>query len=101
MTLVVLPTDVWTALLWLTAAGFALAGMLAGYGLALWQGKGPPVGDGGLRYICPVCGYPGLDEPPDDWSICPQCHTRFDFTNSPARFARLRAAWLAAQEHNP
>src|SRR5438045_1669944 len=46
-------------------------------------------------YTCPVCGYDRLDEPPEDWSICPCCRTQFDFTDNEAHYARLRAAWIA------
>jgi hypothetical protein len=48
-----------------------------------------------MMYTCPVCGYDQLDEPPQDWSICPCCRTQFDFTGSVAWYAELRARWIA------
>lgn len=29
------------------------------------------------RYLCPVCYYPDLDEPPGEFNICPSCGTEF------------------------
>lgn len=48
-----------------------------------------------MTYTCPVCGYNKLEEPPQDWSICPCCRTQFDFTGNPAWYAELRAGWIA------
>lgn len=41
MTVLLLPPAVWYGALAWTAAAFTLAGLLAGYGLACWQGRGP------------------------------------------------------------
>jgi hypothetical protein len=45
------------------------------------------------KYICPVCLYTRLDEPPQEFSICPCCGTEFgvdDFALTPedVQFAR-------------
>jgi hypothetical protein len=61
-----------------------------------------------VTFICPVCGYDGLDERP--WEdgggsdeICPSCGTQFGYQDSLAHegldarltiHARLRAAWI-------
>ena len=44
---------------------------------------------------CPVCGLDQLDEAPVDWAICPCCLTQSDYTDSPLRYAELRADGLA------
>lgn len=59
------------------------------------------------RYVCPVCGYDCLYEPP--WSdgvgsdeICPSCGTHFGYDDSAsgdaglreARHRELRARWM-------
>src|SRR5258706_4290870 len=61
------------------------------------------------RYVCPVCGYPGLQELP--WQrespsdeICPSCGTHFGYDDAvggdkdarPAVYARLRGTWKGA-----
>lgn len=48
-----------------------------------------------MRYTCPVCGYPGLAEPPRNYSICPSCGTEFENDDYDRTYAQLRAAWLA------
>lgn len=60
------------------------------------------------RWICPVCGYPDLDEPPRDrmgyalFGICPCCMVQFGYDDvaptaegMTARQAALRAGWIA------
>ena len=56
-----------------------------------------------MKHLCPVCGYPELEEPAKRFSICPSCGTEFgndDFVIDPndrrCRLAELRARWLAA-----
>lgn len=52
-------------------------------------------------YACPVCGYPGLDEPPVDsygcpsFAICPCCGTEFGYEDATLSHERLRQKWLA------
>jgi len=47
-----------------------------------------------MTYTCPVCGYPELEEPPEEWAICPSCGTQFDF-DTLARVPELRRYWIA------
>lgn len=56
-----------------------------------------------MRYRCPVCYYPDLEETPERFSICPACGTEFgtdDFVSDPSsrpkRLWELRMRWLAA-----
>jgi rubredoxin len=63
----------------------------------------------GDRYLCPVCGYPELSEPP--WNnespsdeICPSCGTQFGYDDvvggdagkREALYRRRREAWRVA-----
>ncbi len=51
-------------------------------------------------YVCPVCGFPGLDEPAYDshgcasFGICPCCGTEFGYDDSSRAHAELRAEWI-------
>src|SRR5487761_1277683 len=45
------------------------------------------------RYLCPVCGY-GMQEPPENYNICPSCGTEFGIHDVNASIQELRAAWL-------
>lgn len=56
-----------------------------------------------MKYICPVCHYSELDEPPVDFEICPACGTQFDYhdaaptiTAKRHRWSLLRRRWLEA-----
>lgn len=55
------------------------------------------------RYTCPVCGYPGLDDPPENHVICPCCGTQFDYDDDAPtergrlrRHAGLRSEWITS-----
>lgn len=61
-----------------------------------------------MKYICPVCGYVGFDEPPFDadgistFDICPCCGLEFgnrdgvrSLDELPERHAELTAEWAA------
>jgi hypothetical protein len=43
--------------------------------------------------MCPVCGY-GMEDPPQDYNICPSCGTEFGLHDANSSIATLRAAWL-------
>jgi len=43
--------------------------------------------------MCPVCGY-GMEDPPEDYNICPSCGTEFGLHDVNSSIAALRAAWL-------
>lgn len=57
-----------------------------------------------MNYICPICGYDGLDEPPYDefgfgsWEICSCCGFEFGIENengaSKSLFDMLRKRWI-------
>lgn len=52
------------------------------------------------KIICPVCGYPKLEEPPYDnqglptYVICHSCGTEFGYTDTNRTFKELREQWL-------
>jgi len=52
-------------------------------------------------FVCPVCGYPGLDDPPHDehgcglFGKCPSCGSEFSYQESASASAALRAPWVA------
>jgi hypothetical protein len=47
-------------------------------------------------YECPVCGFPGLEEPPEDFVICPSCGTEFGYHDHTRTHAQLRHQWVRA-----
>lgn len=56
------------------------------------------------RLRCPVCGYPGLEEPPrsssggGSYEICPSCGFEFGVTDDDLGFSydEWRERWIAA-----
>jgi len=56
-----------------------------------------------MKYTCPVCGWPELDEPPRgkdgvaSFEICPCCGFEFGFDDDDQgrSFAQARAQWIA------
>lgn len=46
-------------------------------------------------YLCPVCGYNRLRFPPDNYTICPSCGTKFGYSDITKTHAQLRAEWRA------
>ncbi|THF66294.1 hypothetical protein E6C76_05480 [Pseudothauera nasutitermitis] len=52
-------------------------------------------------YVCPVCGYPCLDEAAYDdfgcpsYNICPCCGTEFGYDDSVVAHADLRKKWIS------
>lgn len=57
-----------------------------------------------MPYVCPVCGYPGLTEPPrtpdsgPSYEICPSCGFQFGYDDDSEGidYATWRRNWLAA-----
>jgi hypothetical protein len=43
--------------------------------------------------MCPVCGY-GMEDPPEDYNICPSCGTEFGNHDVNTSIGNLRASWL-------
>jgi hypothetical protein len=43
--------------------------------------------------LCPVCGY-GLEEPPQDYNVCPSCGTEFGINDENSSIEELREAWI-------
>lgn len=52
--------------------------------------------EGSQRWICPVCGYPNLDENPREQihEICDSCGTQFGYTDSNRSYEELRKQWI-------
>jgi|ERR1700733_11074754 len=46
------------------------------------------------HYICPVCGYNGLEFPPRDYSICACCGTEFGYDDRALSHSTLRVEWI-------
>lgn len=51
------------------------------------------------KHTCPVCGYPGLSEAPENFSICPSCGTEFGYHDSGVSYQELRDLWLREGAH--
>ena len=57
---------------------------------------------GNVSYLCPVCGYTGLEEAPYDelgcssFGICPCCGTQFGYDDTTAAHAELRRSWISS-----
>jgi hypothetical protein len=47
-------------------------------------------------YICPVCGYERMPDPPVNFNICPCCGTEFELDDLDTTYAALRQRWIAA-----
>jgi len=45
-------------------------------------------------YLCPVCGFDELDEPPAMHMICPCCGTQFDYHDYVRTHLELRHEWI-------
>jgi len=43
-----------------------------------------------------VCGYSGLEHPPQDFTICPSCATEFELDDEVKTHEELRLDWLSA-----
>lgn len=50
-------------------------------------------------YTCPVCGYPDLSDPPQDFEICPSCGTEFGYHDIRRSHKELRRKWIARGAH--
>lgn len=48
-----------------------------------------------MNYLCPVCGFNQLPEPPVDYLICPCCGTEFGYTDFNKSHETLYLDWLA------
>ena len=52
------------------------------------------------NHFCPVCGYPGLEEPPrcevgsPSYEICPSCGIEFGVEDYDTSYEDLRKNWL-------
>jgi hypothetical protein len=44
-------------------------------------------------FVCPVCGYPEMEAPPEKYAICPSCGTEFGYSDAARSYAELRAFW--------
>lgn len=48
-----------------------------------------------MNYLCPVCGYNGMDERPENYAICDCCGTEFGYDDYKLSHADLRQRWIA------
>ena len=49
---------------------------------------------GTKMYTCPVCGFDRLEDPPNNYTICPSCGTEFEYDDVRMTRAELRRAWV-------
>jgi hypothetical protein len=47
-----------------------------------------------MKYMCPVCGYPDLEDKPINHEICPCCGSQFGYDDYLKTHAELRQEWL-------
>jgi len=47
-----------------------------------------------MHYNCPVCGFPDLEFPPQDHTICPSCGTQFGYDDVGHSHIDLRKLWI-------
>lgn len=47
-----------------------------------------------IYYICPVCDYNQMTEPPEDFYICPCCGTEFGNDDFDTSHIELRKQWI-------
>jgi hypothetical protein len=47
-----------------------------------------------MPFTCPVCAYPDLPSPPENFSICPSCGTEFGFDDAARSHEELRQQWI-------
>jgi|SRR5579864_5115360 len=52
-----------------------------------------------VSFTCPVCAYPDLKSPPENFSICPSCGTEFGFDDAGNSHEELRRQWIAEGLH--
>lgn len=45
-------------------------------------------------HTCPVCGFGRLEDPPNNYTICPSCGTEFEYDDVRMTRADLRRAWV-------
>lgn len=47
-----------------------------------------------MSYICPVCGYPELEAPPENFEICACCGTEFALDDDTKSHKQLMGEWI-------
>jgi hypothetical protein len=45
-------------------------------------------------YLCPVCGFDRLEDPPKNFVICASCGTEFGYDDAFCSHTELRVKWL-------
>jgi predicted amidophosphoribosyltransferase len=45
-------------------------------------------------HMCPVCGY-GMEDPPQDYNICPCCGTEFGLHDAERTHDQLRSSMIS------
>lgn len=46
-------------------------------------------------FLCPVCFFDQMPDPPQNYNICPCCGTEFEFDDEVKTHAQLRQEWIA------
>jgi hypothetical protein len=46
---------------------------------------------------CPVCGFDRLEDPPNNYTICPSCGTEFEYDDVSMTRAELLRAWVEGE----
>jgi len=49
-----------------------------------------------MKYTCPVCGFNGMEAPPERFHICACCGTEFAYDDLGTTHAELRRVWVKA-----
>ena len=47
-----------------------------------------------MKYACPVCMFPGMPDPPENYNICPCCGTEFGNDDADHTYEELRSDWI-------
>jgi len=47
-----------------------------------------------MKFTCPICGFDGLNYPPNNFSICPSCGTEFGYDDEQYSHTELREKWI-------
>ena len=80
-------TDHDAAILW----GLLILGILIAVDVARWWWN---MDANNKKYTCPICFYPELADPPQDYLICPCCGVEFGYSDFEFTNEELRRGWI-------